>query len=175
MARKKKTPASGKKRTREHVIADMAVLHVQSLVVQAGFTAQRTESDYGYDLAVQTYNELGEIENEAIQIQVKASEDLLRFIMMREHVFSFTVEVADYRLWCDAMLPTFLVLYDASHQEAYWLDIQEQARSTSEMNERYIRLHVPCNNVLGVQTIHYMRQRKLAALAQARGRARRDG
>jgi hypothetical protein len=65
MARKK-TPPRGTIRTREHVIADMAVLHVQSLVVRCGFTAQRSESDYGYDLALQTYNDRGEIENETL-------------------------------------------------------------------------------------------------------------
>ena len=162
MARKKKTDSpQGKLRTRSHIIADMAVLHVQTLAVLCGFTAQRSESNYGYDLNLYTYNEKGEAENDALQLQVKASDDLQTYALVREHVFSFTVSKRDYQLWCNASFPVFLILYDAQLREAYWLDIHLHAKQVSETKERYIRLRVPRNNVLGAGTTIHMRHRKL--------------
>jgi hypothetical protein len=98
------------------------------------------------------------------QIQVKASDDLRQFAMARQHAFSFTVATSDFRLWCGAAFPVFLILYDACIGEAYWLDVQQYAAGVSETKDRYVRLRVPCNNVLGIGTIRYMRLRKLEAL-----------
>jgi hypothetical protein len=51
-----------KRRTREHVVADQAVNYVERFVIDAGHTAQRLSSDYGYDLVVFTYDEQGYLE-----------------------------------------------------------------------------------------------------------------
>lgn len=171
---RKKSESPGKLRTREHVIADMAVLHVQTLAVLCGFTAQRSESDYGYDLNLQTYNEKGEVENDPLQLQVKASDALDKFALAREHAFSFTVSKKDYRLWCSASFPVFLILYDVKTREGYWLDVHQYAGNAVEPKDRYMRLRVPRNNVLGVSTILHMRQRKLEVLQELQ-HARRTG
>jgi hypothetical protein len=44
-----------KRRTREHVIADLSVHHVEGFILEEGHTAQRLDSDYGYDLVLFTY------------------------------------------------------------------------------------------------------------------------
>jgi hypothetical protein len=44
-----------KRRTREHVIADLSINHVERLVLRCGWTAERTRYDYGIDLYMQTY------------------------------------------------------------------------------------------------------------------------
>ena len=52
----KKKVAPRKQRTREHVIADLSVHHVEGFVLAEGHTAQRLERDYGYDLVLSTYD-----------------------------------------------------------------------------------------------------------------------
>jgi hypothetical protein len=51
-----------KRRTREHVVADLSVNHVERIVIEAGHTVQRQEHDYGYDLSVITYDAEGYVE-----------------------------------------------------------------------------------------------------------------
>ena len=39
-----------KRRTRQPVIADLSIHHVEGFILEEGHTAQRLERDYGYDL-----------------------------------------------------------------------------------------------------------------------------
>ena len=43
-----------KRRTREHVIADLSVNHVERQVLLAGYVVDRVSNDYGIDLEVTT-------------------------------------------------------------------------------------------------------------------------
>ena len=61
---KKNSPASRKRRTREHVIADLSVNFVERQVLQCGHTLERVFHDYGIDLVMHSYNDKGEIEPE---------------------------------------------------------------------------------------------------------------
>jgi len=45
-----------KRRTREHIIADLGVNHVERHILLCGHTAERVFYDYGYDLALTTFN-----------------------------------------------------------------------------------------------------------------------
>ena len=117
MAKKAKsgaTPRSGeigrKQRTREHVIADLSVNHVERLVLKCGYTVQRIIADYGYDLMLETYNARGEIEDDSVRLQLKASDSLQEYELAREEAFSFPVSTKDYRLWSEALLPVFFIL-----------------------------------------------------------------
>src|SRR5690348_15674465 len=84
-----------KQRTREHVIADLSVNHVERLVFKCGYTVQRATADYGYDLWLETYNETGEIEDDHLRLQVKASDNLRQYETAQEEVFSFPVSTKD--------------------------------------------------------------------------------
>src|SRR6185437_4036046 len=55
-------PGPRKQRTRQHVIADLSVHHVERFILEAGHTAQRLGSDYGYDLLVSTFDEQGYVD-----------------------------------------------------------------------------------------------------------------
>lgn len=68
----------GKTRTRQHVIADLSVNHVERQVLLAGHAIQRVQSDYGYDLLMFTYNEQGEVEPGMVFFQAKATDYLPR-------------------------------------------------------------------------------------------------
>src|SRR5215475_5386930 len=75
MARKK-PPRSGKIRTREHVIGDLAVNHVERQALLGNSTVEQITHDYGLDLILFTYSSAGEQEPANIFLQVKATERL---------------------------------------------------------------------------------------------------
>jgi hypothetical protein len=79
-----------KTRTREHVIADLAVNYLERRVLWQGFTLDRVQHDYGVDLAMSTYNENGEVESGQVLFQVKAS-DRVRFLKVAKAV-SFALD-----------------------------------------------------------------------------------
>ena len=54
--------AQRKRRTREHIIADLAVNHVERQALLCGFTVERNRYDYGIDLEITPFDENGEIE-----------------------------------------------------------------------------------------------------------------
>jgi hypothetical protein len=62
MAKKKPTassvPAARKRRTREHIIADLSVNFAERLLLESGFTGMRHFHDYGYDMTVETFTRL---------------------------------------------------------------------------------------------------------------------
>ena len=61
-----------KRRTREHIIADLGVNHVEKCILECGWTVQRFSPDYGLDLLMTTFNRRGEIENGDVRLQIKA-------------------------------------------------------------------------------------------------------
>jgi len=65
-----------KRRTREHVIADLSVHHVEGHVLRCGWVVERMTHDYGIDLELFTFTRDGEQENDAILLQVKATDRL---------------------------------------------------------------------------------------------------
>jgi hypothetical protein len=65
-----------KRRTREHIIADLSANHLEYFILKAGFTMEKFEADYGYDAQLHTYTEAGEYENGTVYIQLKATDNL---------------------------------------------------------------------------------------------------
>ncbi len=55
-----------KRRTREHVIADLSHNHVERLILEEGHVFLRSPADYGYDLWMQTFDEGGLVEPGAV-------------------------------------------------------------------------------------------------------------
>ena len=64
----------GKLRTREHVLADISINHVERQVLLCGFSVDRVQHDYGYDLTMASYSKIGEFEPGYVYIQVKATD-----------------------------------------------------------------------------------------------------
>ncbi|MDF5726487.1 MAG: DUF4365 domain-containing protein [Rhizonema sp. PD38] len=65
-----------KRRPREHIIADISVNHVERYIFLCGYSVERIEYDYGFDLVMFTYDTNGEIENGQIYLQLKARDSL---------------------------------------------------------------------------------------------------
>ena len=68
-------------RTREHIIADISVLHFQWIVAKCGHVAEEPKRDYGYDLALFTYTKAGEIENGSVLLQFKATDAFENYVL----------------------------------------------------------------------------------------------
>src|SRR5262249_11030256 len=72
-----KTPrAPRKRRTREHVIADLGVNFVERQALLCGYTVEKIVHDYGYDLLLFTFDAKGYVENGFVFLQVKATDSL---------------------------------------------------------------------------------------------------
>src|SRR5437660_737607 len=65
-----------KRRTRQHVIADLSIHHVEGFILEEGHTVQRLGSDHGYDLILFTYDANGYPEPGLIYFQFKAMDRL---------------------------------------------------------------------------------------------------
>src|SRR6476469_10009300 len=121
MPRERRSPPR-KRRTREHVIADLAVHHVEGPILRCGFTAERIVHDYGLDLYMTTYGAGGEAESDWVLFQVKATDHLTR--TADDAAVIFRVERADLNGWLAETYPVILIVYDARGDVGYWLYVQ---------------------------------------------------
>src|SRR5579859_4785210 len=92
-----------KRRTREHVIADLSVNHVERLVLRCGWTVERTRHDYGIDLDMHTYTPHGEVENGKVLFQLKATDALKR--SADGTAISVRLEWRDLLFWVNEVEP----------------------------------------------------------------------
>ena len=160
MARRRQ-PAGRKRRTREHVIADLGVNHVERAVLQCGYTVERTRHDYGIDLWVDTFDRRGEYEVGEIKLQVKATDSLSR--TSDGQAISWRVAAADLRSWLFHVVPVILVVYDAKGDVAYWLDVQEYALgqgTTFDLTGRTVTLRIPVANLWTPKAVRQLRALK---------------
>jgi hypothetical protein len=65
-----------KRRTRQHVIADLSVNHAERLALMCGFSVERAVHDYGIDLIVFTYDDHGWPEIGHVLVQLKSTDHL---------------------------------------------------------------------------------------------------
>jgi hypothetical protein len=154
----KKQPRSQRKtRTREHVIAELGVNHVERQALLCGYSVERIVHDYGIDLMLFTYNADGEIENGVIFLQVKASERLKT--LTKSAAISFRVLRADLCYWLSEVYPVILIVYDVSADRACWVDMQGVFASQRGFNlfraGGTIRVHVPVNQILDSAAVRH--------------------
>lgn len=159
-----------KRRTREHVIADLGVNHVERYIFLAGFTAERLRYDYGLDLSMSTYNADGEVKSGRMKFQVKAT--FHPAISSAGDSIGMRVETAHFKSWLLEWDPVLLVVYDATSDRAFWLDIQEHAR-LNELDEDIggltITLRIPITQTVSQSAVVGWRER----LEEIRKRPRR--
>jgi hypothetical protein len=140
-----------KRRTREHVIADLSVNHVERLVLRCGWTIQRLNPDYGLDLFMQTFDGDGELENGEVWFQLKATDELK--VLRRRQVIPVRLEWKDLLYWLNEAMPVILVIYDAASDRAWWLWLQESLREVGGRLRATVTAHVPLANSLDESAI----------------------
>jgi hypothetical protein len=157
-----------KLRTREHVIADLSFNHVERHILRCGWVARRMNPDYGIDLYMETYNHGGEIENEGVWFQLKATDNLTQ--ISRTQAIPVRLEWRDLLFWLNERMPGILVIYDASTDRAWWMHLQEAIAAIQRERRRPTRtvtLHVPLKNVLDEAAIrHFAKLRDAAVMKQ---------
>lgn len=153
--------ASRKKRTREHIIADLSVNYLERLILLCGYSADSPEADYGYDLVMSTYNEEGGIESGFVLFQLKATDSIN--ILKDGKTISFTADKRDLDLWAEELYPAYLVVYDAAKEEAYWLYIQvyleENGIDINEIGDS-LNVHLQITNTVSTDRIEKFRDSK---------------
>jgi hypothetical protein len=171
---KKKPRFQGKTRTREHIIADLAVNHVERQVLLHGFTMERIVHDYGLDVAVYTYNARGEAQEGAIYMQVKAAERVR--LVRKGQAIAFRIERAHLQGWLTHFMPVILCVYDASTDRAYWLYVQQHYESLPGFSlfrvGETLTVHLPAAQVLAPAAIGQFANHLDSVRQQVHGRVR---
>jgi hypothetical protein len=166
-----------KKRPRKHIIADLSVNYVERYVLLCGYSVERIQYDYGYDLLIFTYNAEGEIENGQIYVQLKATDSLS--LLADEKTITFTLARSDLELWLFEPMPCILIIYDAKNSQAYWLYIQAYFESKEEFNlskaGESVTVRLSKDNILNRQAIKIFAKFKNDVLNQLQGVIRHDG
>jgi hypothetical protein len=160
-----------KRRTRSHVLADLSANYVERYALLCGYSVERFEHDYGIDLALYTYSPEGEVENGAIYLQLKATDELQT--LKGEQTIALEVERADLEYWLDEPMPVILVLYDAQADLAYWLYIQPylKGRTSFDLSAagRTVTIHLSKAAVLDENAMRRFGQFRDQVLRQIRG------
>lgn len=160
-----------KRRTREHVIADLSVNHVERQVLLCGFAVERVWKDYGIDLFVYTFDRRGEVENDSLRFQLKAT-DRLKLSTDGTRVLC-RVERRDLNHWLEESMPVILVLYDARADVAYWLYLQAHFAAHPRFDlvsaAEYVTVAIPRDNLLNRAAMRRITGYKRAIVAQLKG------
>ena len=117
-----------------------------------GFSVERVEKDYGYDLIMFTYDNQGEIENGQVYLQLKATKN----ISIVDNTITFSVSVKDLNLWIKEPMPVFIILYDANLKIAFWLYVQayyEKRKHEMNLKQKTITLHFAKSDILNEDTM----------------------
>ncbi len=159
------SPPQRKLRTREHVLADLSVNHVERFIYRCGWVARRMYPDYGIDLVMDTFNAAGEFENGVVKFQLKATDTLK--VLARKRVIPVLLSWRDVLFWLNEDDPGLLIIYDAAEERAWWLHLQDALRDRSQHPEHQpvatLTLHVPLENRLDEAAIrHFAHLRDVA-------------
>ncbi len=115
---------------------------------------------------METYDELGEIENEGVWFQLKANENVK--IAAKEQAIAVRMEWRDLLFWMNERMPGILVVFDANQEKAWWLHLQEAVRTLkptkSQPLSKTATLHIPLTNVLDQSAVQHFAELRDNAL-----------
>lgn len=171
-----RTDRPGKHRTRGHILADLSANRFEWHALACGFSVERIQHDYGYDLALFTYDRQGRIENGMIWVQLKAT-DHARLNRLRNAVV-VRVERAHLLFWLREIDPVMLVVYDAAKDQAYWLHVQGEVKGGRIFRllrtQATVSMLVPTANVLDRESIQAFARLKAVGRRRLKKEQSRD-
>ena len=160
-----------KRRTRGHVIADLSANYVEKQTLLCGYSVERMVHDYGVDLQLYTYSDAGEVENDTVKIQLKATENLP--LLSDGQTISMPVERADLDFWLGEWSPVILIVYDAQEDTAYWVHLQAYFAQVSGFDLRLVgetvNVHLSKQHVVNPDAIRQFSLLKTRILQQFSG------
>jgi hypothetical protein len=161
-----------KRRTRQHVVADLAINHVERVFLECGHTADRTQHDYGIDIFVSSYDNRGFVESGYLLVQVKAT-DRLRQVAHGQRI-AVRVETAHIAAWTADPMPLGLVVYDASAGRAFWVNVKDEVKrgglGTGWRRAKSATLHVPIRQEFDQLAVAQLVAAKAAAVRRSRAK-----
>lgn len=152
-----------KRRTREHVIADLSVNHVERFIYRCGWVAHRMNPDYGVDLLMETFDAQGNIENGVVRFQIKATERIQP--LSRRALIPVSLDTRDVLFWLNEKWPGILVMFEAASERAWWIHLQDAVRAKTRRRHATQTVHIPLENRLDDNAIQHF--------ATLQGRARK--
>ena len=148
-------PPRGKRRTRQHVIADLSIYFVEWQALRCGFTVERIHHDYGIDLALMTCTSDGEREPGDIPIQVKATDGLDS--IAGATAIPCRIERAHLKWWLYESEPVILIVFDARKTVAFWICVQDYFAKLRDFNlfaaGETITVRIPLANKVNLKAI----------------------
>jgi hypothetical protein len=169
---KRPQPAPRKRRTREHVIADLSANYVEKQALLCGFSVECIRSDYGIDQILFTYDQHGEVESDWIFLQLKATDQIQR--VAEGKFIAYRLSRADLQSWLGQFLPVILVVYDAPADRAYWLYVQAYFEKLPGFRLKRARetvtVRIPVTNLLNPSAVRTFAHYRDRVLAQVEGK-----
>jgi hypothetical protein len=150
-----------KQRTRQHIIEDVGFNNVEKPILLAGCIIQRYYADYGYDGEIQTFDEDGYYETGYALFQLK-STDKPKFVEQK-NAFAFDLSKRDLELWLYEKVPVLIILYDATTDTSYFIELQEyfnKHKLELQNISKFVRIYIPLTNVFDVAAVQFVRQLK---------------
>lgn len=144
-----------KRRTREHVIADLSVNHVERFILRCGWTVERVTHDYGLDQMMKTYSPHGEPESGHVSFQLKATD--APQIRKKKNAFAVRLDSRDVMAWLNEPMPVILILYDAVKDRSFWVDIKayfavERGQNRSRVGAT-VTIYIPVAHEVTEETV----------------------
>ena len=160
-----------KTRVRKHVIADMSFHHLAFIMVSCGFTVQRVEGDYGYDLTSYTFDKGGQFETGNIYVQLKATDSLE--VDKDTGEIKHRINKRDIGTWEDEPFPVYYVVFDAKNCKAYSIHVQQYLKevgiSSETMKNDTVGIRLP-NTAVDIKSVQGWRDTKNAILDEMRAK-----
>jgi hypothetical protein len=142
-----------KRRTRQHVIADLSANHFERFVLLRRHSAEIFQRDYGLDMVIFFYDDDGMVLDGQVSVQLKAS-DHPKYIDDGKFV-SLVIDERDLRSWTQRLEPVILVVFDAQLHRAFWLYVQTnvELQSTHLATRRSRNVRIPTAQVVNEEAI----------------------
>ena len=112
-----------KLRTRQQIVEDLALNHIEKQILLSGnILKRRGDMNYGYDGAIQTFDEEGRINNLSLMILLTSTD----LVQLSPKKVGFVVDLSkqDLEHWLNTEMPVLIILYDAQKDIAYFTDLQ---------------------------------------------------
>ncbi len=147
-----------KRCTRQHFIEYLSYNYVEKQCLLARCTWERKTHDFSLDGFINTYNQKGEIENEEIDVQVKATEKVSKLKTTGKIVFDLSIRDLEY--WLAVTGLVVVVLYDASLDKGFYLEIGDYFRKNRKHLEnanKFVRVYFSEENVFDPNVVSQLR------------------
>ena len=138
-----------KLRTREHIIEDLGLNHIERQILLSGNVLKRNQGyDYGYDGTIDTFDSIGQTDNLSFFVQLKSTDS----IQLSSQKLGYIVDLSkrDLELWLNSKYPVLLILYDAQQEIAYFVELQTYFNENQLLLKnvrKFVRVFLPQKSV----------------------------